>query len=55
MEQASDRIHRASSTASNIQIIKLICEETIDEDIETLLSEKEKVIGKALVKRIKEK
>lgn len=48
MEQASDRIHRASSTASNIQIIKFICEDTIDEDIEDLLLEKERVIGKAL-------
>ncbi len=48
MEQASDRIHRASSTADNIQIIKFICEDTIDEDIEDLLTEKERVIGKAL-------
>lgn len=47
-EQAADRIHRASSTASNIQIISMTCEDTIDEDIENLLTEKEKIITKAL-------
>ena len=32
-EQFSSRIHRASATADKIQIITLICQETIDEDI----------------------
>ncbi len=54
-EQASDRIHRASSTSDNIQIITFICEDTIDEDIEDLLTEKEKVISKTLDNKILKK
>ena len=47
-EQACDRIHRASSTAEKIQIINLICQDTIDEDIYSLLNEKSKIISKVL-------
>lgn len=42
-EQAEDRVHRASQTSDKVQIIRLVCEGTIDEDIEKLLNEKEKV------------
>lgn len=47
-EQAEDRIHRASQTADKCQIIRLIAQETIDEDIEELLNEKEKVTSQVL-------
>lgn len=42
-EQAEDRIHRASTTSDKVQIIRLICQDTIDEDIISLLNNKEKV------------
>jgi len=42
-EQAEDRIHRASTTSDKVQIIRLICQDTIDEDIISLLNSKEKV------------
>ncbi len=48
MIQAEDRIHRASQTSDKVQIINLICSGTIDEDIERLLKEKEKVVDKLL-------
>ena len=48
MMQAEDRIHRASTTHDNIQIITLYCAGTIDEDIMDLLSEKDKVVTKVL-------
>jgi SWI/SNF-related matrix-associated actin-dependent regulator 1 of chromatin subfamily A len=48
MEQAEDRIHRATTTHDNIEIIKLICEDTIDVDIDELLTEKSKVVSKVL-------
>lgn len=47
-EQAEDRIHRASTKHDNIQIIKLICIDTLDEDIEQLLEEKSKVVSRVL-------
>ncbi len=47
-EQAEDRIHRASTTHDNIQIITLFCMDTIDEDIMQLLREKEEIMNKAL-------
>ena len=47
-EQFSSRIHRASATADKIQIITLICQETIDEDINRLLNEKEYIVTKVL-------
>jgi SWI/SNF-related matrix-associated actin-dependent regulator 1 of chromatin subfamily A len=47
-EQAEDRIHRASTTADKVQIIRMICEETIDEDIIALLNAKEKVTSQVL-------
>lgn len=48
MEQAEDRIHRASSTADKIHIMKLIVRDSIDEDIETMLENKRKTASKAL-------
>jgi len=48
MEQAEDRIHRASTTSDNVQIITPFCIDTIDEDILELLEEKSKIVGKVL-------
>lgn len=48
MEQAEDRIHRATTTHDNIQIIKYICVDTIDEDISELLKNKAQVVSKVL-------
>jgi SWI/SNF-related matrix-associated actin-dependent regulator 1 of chromatin subfamily A len=39
MEQAEDRIHRATTTHNNIQIIQYICTDTMDVDINELLKE----------------
>lgn len=47
-EQAEDRIHRASSKADKIQIIRLVCQDTIDEDIEKLLNQKSSILSKVL-------
>lgn len=48
MTQAEDRVHRASTTSDKVHIIKWICEDTIDADIEALLEEKGKIVNKAL-------
>lgn len=48
MEQAQDRIHRASTTHDNIQIVTPYCVDTIDEDIMELLEEKSKVVDRVL-------
>jgi len=48
MEQAEDRIHRASTTHDNIQILTPYCMDTLDEDILELLDEKSKVVGRVL-------
>ena len=48
MMQAEDRIHRASTTHDNIQIITLYCAGTIDEDIMELLNEKDQVVTMVL-------
>jgi len=48
MEQASDRIHRATTEHDNIQIITYICVDTIDEDINELLNNKSQVVSKVL-------
>ncbi len=48
MEQAEDRIHRATTTHDNIQIIQYIVVDTIDEDINELLKEKSQVVSKVL-------
>lgn len=48
MEQAEDRIHRASTTHDNVQIITPYCVDTIEEDILELLDEKSKIVGKVL-------
>lgn len=55
MEQAEDRIHRASTTHDNIQIITLYCAGTIDEDIMELLEEKSAVVQKVLDNNIAKK
>jgi SNF2 family DNA or RNA helicase len=47
-EQAEDRIHRASSKADKVQIIRLICQDTIDEDIDNLLNHKSSILSKVL-------
>lgn len=48
MMQAEDRIHRATTTHDNIQIITYVCVDTIDEDIRDLLNRKEDVVSKVL-------
>ncbi len=55
MEQAEDRIHRASTTHDNIQIITLYCADTIDEDIMELLEEKNIVVSKVLDNNVSKK
>jgi SWI/SNF-related matrix-associated actin-dependent regulator 1 of chromatin subfamily A len=47
-EQVEDRIHRASTTADTIEIITLICQDTIDEDIDELLRDKAYIVTKTL-------
>jgi SWI/SNF-related matrix-associated actin-dependent regulator 1 of chromatin subfamily A len=47
-EQAEDRIHRASTKSDKVQIIRLICQDTFDEDIISLLNNKEKVTSLVL-------
>lgn len=47
-EQAEDRIHRITSTADKIQIITLVCNDTLDEDIEKMLIEKHEIVSKVL-------
>jgi SWI/SNF-related matrix-associated actin-dependent regulator 1 of chromatin subfamily A len=47
-EQSEDRIHRASSKADKVQIIRLICQDTIDEDIDELLNRKSSILSKVL-------
>lgn len=48
MEQCEDRIHRATTTHNNIQIITYVCVDTIDEDIKKLLEQKAQVVSKTL-------
>jgi SWI/SNF-related matrix-associated actin-dependent regulator 1 of chromatin subfamily A len=48
MEQGEDRVHRASTTADKVQIIKLICQDTIDEEIEELLNRKSQILSRVL-------
>ncbi len=48
MEQAEDRIHRASTTHDNIQIITPYIVDSIEEDIMELLDEKAQIVGKVL-------
>lgn len=47
-EQCSDRVHRASQKSDNVQIIKLICQNTIDVDVERLLEDKGKILSQVL-------
>ena len=48
LEQIHDRIHRAGATSDNIEILTLICRDTIDEDIVDLLNDKSFIISKTL-------
>lgn len=48
MEQAEDRIHRATTEHDNIQIIQYIVVDTIDEDINELLGDKSQIVSKVL-------
>jgi len=41
--QAEDRCHRAGQESDNVQIIRLVVQDTIDEYIEELLNKKEKI------------
>ena len=40
--------HRASQTSDKVQIIRMICQDTIDEDIEKLLNDKETITSQVL-------
>ena len=46
--QAEDRIHRASTTHDNVQIITFLVEDTVDTIIYELLQEKSQVVSKLL-------
>ena len=46
--QAEDRIHRLSQKSDKVQILKLKCEGTIDDDVEDLLEKKEGIINMVL-------
>lgn len=48
MEQAEDRIHRATTKHDNIQIIRFVIADTIDEIIVELLDNKSQVVSKVL-------
>jgi len=55
MEQAEDRVHRASTTASKVTIMTLYCENTVDEYIMQLLQDKAQVVSKALDNKVANK
>jgi len=46
LEQAEDRIHRATTTHDNVQIITYIVKGTVDEAIKGLLNQKAQVVSK---------
>lgn len=46
--QSEDRIHRASTTHDNIQIITYLCNDTIDMHIHEFLNKKQQVVTKVL-------
>jgi len=46
--QSEDRIHRATTTSDKVQIISLICQNTIDDDIEDLLNKKAQILSRVL-------
>lgn len=48
MEQAEDRIHRASTTHDHIEILTPYFVDTIEEDILELLDEKAQIVGRVL-------
>lgn len=48
MIQAEDRIHRASTTHDNVQIITYLCNDTWDNDIYEFLRKKDQVVSKVL-------
>lgn len=53
--QAENRVYRASQTSNRIHIIRLIAQGTIDEDIDLLLFEKEKITSQVLDNKILDK
>ncbi len=53
--QAEDRIHRANMASDKAHIIRLICQGTIDEDIEKLLNDKEVITTQVLDGKIMNK
>lgn len=46
--QAEDRIHRLSQVSDSVQIVKFVCEGTIDDSVEELLDRKEGIINMVL-------
>jgi hypothetical protein len=48
MQQCEDRIHRASTTHDNIQIITYLCNDTWDMEIYEFLRKKSQVVSKVL-------
>lgn len=55
MEQAEDRVHRATTAHDNIQIITYVVVDTVDEIIRDLLSAKENVVSKVLDGKVNKK
>ena len=53
--QAEDRIHRATTTSNKVQIISMVCQDTIDEDIESTLKEKQEIVSRVLDGRVIDK
>ena len=54
-EQAEDRIHREGQT-KNPLIISLVCKDTIEEDMETVLQNKERITSEAMaIEKVAEK
>ncbi len=48
MQQAEDRIHRVNTKHDNVQIITLLCDDTIDGYIYDFLRKKHQVVSKVL-------
>ena len=55
MEQAEDRVHRASTVADKVTIMTLYCENTVDEYIMKLLQDKAKIVSRALDNKVIDK
>jgi SWI/SNF-related matrix-associated actin-dependent regulator 1 of chromatin subfamily A len=55
VEQAEDRVHRNGSKANKITIMTLICENTIDEHIESIIYNKSLIVNKVIDNKIDKK